>query len=70
MNGAGRPGADGPSTAGAPSGAGSRPVLVAVLGLVLLFVGAVSYLYGNELIELAQSLMGARAIHAQGHIRY
>jgi hypothetical protein len=44
--------------------------LVAVLGLVLLCVGAVSYLYGNELIELAQSLMGARAIHAQGHIRY
>jgi hypothetical protein len=70
MNGAGRPGADAPSKAGAPSGSGRRPILVAVLGLVLLCVGAVSYLYGNELIELAQSLMGARAIHAQGHIRY
>jgi len=66
MNGAGNPGANGPSS----SGAGRRPILIAVLGLVLLFVGAVTYLYGNEFFELAQSLLGGRAIHAQGHIRY
>ena len=45
-------------------------MLIAVLGLVLLIVGAAIYLYGDEAIELAQSLLGGRAIHAQGHIRY
>jgi hypothetical protein len=63
-------GAEGPRSDGAPSGAGARPVLIAVLGLVLLIVGAAIYLYGDEAIELAQSLLGGRAIHAQGHIRY
>ena len=63
-------GADGLPPEGASSGAGARPVLIAVLGLVLLIVGAAIYLYGDEAIELAQSLLGGRAIHAQGHIRY
>jgi hypothetical protein len=36
----------------------------------LLVVGAMAYLYGNQLIEIASSLTSNRAIHAQAHIRY
>jgi hypothetical protein len=61
-------GADGSPPDGAPSG--RRPVLIALLGLALLVFGAAIYVYGDEAIELAQSLLGGRAIHAQGHIRY
>jgi hypothetical protein len=63
-------GADGPPPEAAPSGAGARATLIAVLGLALLVFGAAIYVYGDEAIELAQSLLGGRAIHAQGHIRY
>jgi hypothetical protein len=70
MNGGSRPGAEGPLPAGAPSAPGRRAIVIAVLGLALLVAGAVIYLYGEELVELAQSLLSGRAIHAQGHIRY
>lgn len=70
MNVAGRPGAEGPPPEGAPSAAGRRAIVIAVLGLALLVAGAAIYLYGEELVELAQSLLSSRAIHAQGHIRY
>jgi hypothetical protein len=70
MNGGGRPGAEGPPPAGAPSAAGRRVIVIAVLGLALLVAVAVTYLYGEELVELAQSLLIGHAIHAQGHIRY
>ena len=69
MNGGGRPGAEGPP-AGAPSAAGRRAIVIAVLGLALLLAVAVTYLYGEALVELAQSLLIGHAIHAQGHIRY
>ena len=62
--------ADGSPPDGAPSGAGAWQVLIAVLVLALLIVGAAIYLYGDDAIELAQSLLGGRAIHAQGHVRY
>jgi len=63
-------GADGSPPDGAPRRAGARPVLIAILGLALLVFGAATYLYGDEAVALAQSLLGGRAIHAQGHIRY
>jgi hypothetical protein len=61
---------DGPTLAVAASGAGRRPILIAVLGLALVVIGAAAYVYGHDLIELASWLTGSRAIHAQGHIRY
>jgi hypothetical protein len=47
-----------------------RDLRFLALGLALLVAGAVAYFYADDLIELASSLTGSRAIHAQGHIRY
>ena len=61
---------DGPPLAVAASGTGRRPILIAALGLALVVASAAAYFYAHDLIELAASLAGSRAIHAQGHIRY
>ena len=53
------------------SGGAKKPlILVAVLALAL-FVGAIAYFYGDELISFAQALLSGPAPHAHGgHIRY
>jgi hypothetical protein len=70
MNGAGRFDPDGSPHAGAASGRGWRPILIAALGLALLLAGAVAYVYADDVIELGSWLMGSHGIHNQGHIRY
>jgi hypothetical protein len=59
-----------PPLAEAASGGVRRPILIAALGLACIVVGAVAYFYAHDLIALASSLTGSRAIHTQGHIRY
>ena len=69
MNGARNSGRDGPPLAGA-GGAARRPILIAAVAFAVLVVGALAYVYGDDALELASPLVGARAIHNQGHIRY
>ena len=70
MNAAGSSPRNGPALPGTASGGSRRRILIAALGLALLAIGAVAYVYGDDLIALASSLIGSRAIHVQGHIRY
>jgi hypothetical protein len=53
------------------AGAGTKGPLIVVAALALtVCIGVIIYSYGDKLVDLAQSLLSGRAIHAQGHIRY